>query len=62
LTFREKTNKSCGEESDNDDEVESPLTTFAQALDSLQVLRKYIREQPEMPDVIFPHPKVKHKK
>jgi len=53
LTFQEEPHESSGEESDNDDEVESPLTTIAQALDSLQVLRKYIREQSKIPDEIF---------
>jgi hypothetical protein len=33
--------------------VELSLTTLAQELDYLQVVRKYIHEQPETPDEIF---------
>lgn len=35
------------------DDEELPKTTLAQALDSLQVVRKYIQEQPEIGDEIF---------
>lgn len=40
---------------DIDDDVELPLllTTLAQALDYLQVVRKYFREQPEILNEIF---------
>jgi len=53
LKFQEMLNDSSGEESDIDDDEELPKTTLAQALDSLQVVRKYIQEQPEIGDEIF---------
>jgi hypothetical protein len=48
-------NELSGEESDIDDNVESPLplSIFAQALNVLQIVRKYIREQPIITVEIF---------
>ena len=48
-------NESSGEESDIDDdgELALPKTTLAQALDSLQVVRKNIQEQKDIGDEIF---------
>jgi len=48
-------NESSGEESviEDDGELALPKTTLAQALDSLQVVRKYILEQQEIRDKIF---------
>ncbi|VVC34841.1 Hypothetical protein CINCED_3A005673 [Cinara cedri] len=48
-------NESSGEESviEDDGELALPKTTLAQALDSLQVVRKYIQEQQEIGDEIF---------
>lgn len=45
-------NESSREESNIGDDVELPITV-AQALDSLQVVRKYICEQPEIPRDFF---------
>ncbi|KAL4135901.1 hypothetical protein QTP88_007483 [Uroleucon formosanum] len=55
LKFQEMPNESTGEESVNEDDGKSalPKTTLAQALDSLQVVRKYIQEQQEIGDEIF---------
>jgi len=53
FTFQEQPNEISGKESDNDDDVELPLTTLVQATDtSVQVLRKYVREQPDIPEDI----------
>jgi hypothetical protein len=48
-------NKLNGEQSDIDDDVELPLplTTLAQALNSLQVVRKYVRKKSKIPDQIL---------
>jgi len=48
-------NESSGEESVIEDncELALPKTTLSQALDSLQVVRKYIQEQQEIGDEIF---------
>lgn len=55
LKFQEMPNESSGEESviEDDGELALPKTTLAQALDSLQVVRKYIQEQQEIGDEIF---------
>ncbi|KAL4101250.1 hypothetical protein QTP88_021270 [Uroleucon formosanum] len=55
LKFQEMPNESSGEESVNEDDgkLALPKTTLAQALDSLQVVRKYIQEQQEIGDEIF---------
>jgi hypothetical protein len=55
LKFKEMPNESSGEESDIDDDGELAFcrTTLAQALDNLQVVRKYIQEQQEIGDEIF---------
>jgi hypothetical protein len=41
------------QESDIDEDEELPKTTLAQVLDNLQVVRKYIQEQPEIGDEFF---------
>lgn len=48
-------NESSGEELDINDIVELclSLTTLVRVLDGVQVVRKYIREQSEIPDEIF---------
>ncbi|CAI6368338.1 unnamed protein product [Macrosiphum euphorbiae] len=55
LKFQEMPNESSGEESviEDDGELALPKTTLAQALDSLQVVRKYIQKQQEIGDEMF---------